>query len=238
MFYFRAIAVAIYTIYRSVASVLDMSFSGDGSVFYSHSQKWGSRFLKLGGVRLEVEGFEKLDPSKNYVIAANHSSYFDIPILLSQVPRTGIMYKKSLEKAPILGMCLRRSPLISVERSDPRSAMRSVALAIEAIRRGEGVIVFPEGTRSKTGELGPFKRGAFMLAARSEKPIVPTAIVGANKIMPANSSRIRPGTAKLIFGEPIETPKGITTSEEKELMRRVREEIAALLEKNSFEPRK
>lgn len=238
MYYFRAIAIAIYTIYRSVAAILHMRISGDGSVFYSHSQKWASRLLKLAGVKLEVEGFDKLDPDENYVIAANHSSYFDIPILLSQVPRTGIMYKKSLEKVPIWGDGLRRSPFISVERSDPRSAMRSVNRAIDSIRNGKGIIVFPEGTRSATGELGPFKRGAFTLAARSEKPIVPTAIVGSNKIMPANSGRFRPGSAKLIFGDPIKTPKGVTSSEEKELMRRVRMEIAAMLEKNSFEPRK
>ncbi len=203
-----------------------------GKAFYGHSYAWARRIIGYAGIKLEIEGLENLEPEGQYVFVSNHSSLFDIPALLGSLPgEVRIIYKKELENILIFGRCLRKSPFIAVERSDPRNAMDSIEKAAQSFRQGGSVIVFAEGTRSKDGNLQEFKRGAFMLASRSEMPIVPVAVCGAGSILPKGERYFRPGIVKVRVGSPISPDYPLSRAAEQELMRLVRDEVKKNLEK-------
>jgi len=141
--------------------------------------------IKISNIKINIYNSADINNQNSYVYISNHSSLFDIPILLSILNlNTRIMYKEELEKIPIFGYCLKLSPFISVKREDKENALESFRNSIEAIKQNDSVIIFPEGTRSETGEIGVFKKGAFLLALKSGKDIIPITIRGANQILP------------------------------------------------------
>ncbi len=173
---------------------------------------------------------------ENYVFVANHASLFDIPaiwVAVGEVTRIRIIYKRELQHIPLFGWVLRCSPFIPIERQNPRDSMASITKAIEAVQSGSSAIVFAEGTRSRNGKLGEFKRGAFMLASRSRKPLVPVTIIGSNSIMRPGSFRLYPGTIRVVIGVPIPPPEitnnGVEKAAEKRLMEQLHDAIEAEL---------
>lgn len=175
-------------------------------LFYRHGYRFMEKALNIATITLRVEGLERLRQGENYVFIANHTSLFDIPAIWAAVGRTTkirIIYKHELQYIPFLGWALRYSPFIPIRRQSSRDGMARITEAVDAIRGGSSVIVFAEGTRSRTGILGPFKRGAFMLAARSQKPLVPVAIEGAFGIMSPGTLRLQPGAITVRIGEPV-----------------------------------
>ncbi len=227
---FKIFGIAVVTIFYSVLATLSMPFDRRGRTYFALARRWSRSFLFVSNIKLEVEGSEHLQPDESYVYAANHSSYFDIPALLAGIDdRIRIIYKRELERIPVFGWQLRLSPFIGVDRSNPRDGMQSIARATEAIRSGSSVLVFPEGTRSTDGRLAAFKRGAFLLAARAQKPIVPVALVGSASIMEAGSSKIRSGTIRLCIGKPIPALATPGKEQERAAMEQVRYAIAQLL---------
>ncbi|MFW6232877.1 MAG: lysophospholipid acyltransferase family protein [Bacteroidota bacterium] len=227
--YLRIGLIALVTAWYSIV-VLYLAFTGQNKKYFALARSWSGILLKIAGVELRVHGAEKLDPHASYVFAANHSSLFDIPVMHHSLAHDiRIIYKKELEKIPLFGFALIKSPYISVERTDPRNAMKSIDEAAEAIREGDSVVVFPEGTRSEDGRLGPFKRGAFLLAARAGKPIVPVAVKGTPDIMPKGSKRLKGGRVDVYLGSPIQPPAEVTRSDENRLMDEVRGAIAERL---------
>jgi 1-acyl-sn-glycerol-3-phosphate acyltransferase len=157
------------------------------------------------GIRLRVEGLENLEADGVYVFAANHESTLDPPVLAASLPPpVRFIAKDELFRAPILGGYLRRGRHIPVDRNDTRSAVKSLVEAARAIREeNASVMLFAEGTRSD--ELRSFKGGAAHLAIQCGVPVVPVALVGAAEILPKGSSLVRPGTLRVVIGEPIPT---------------------------------
>lgn len=168
-------------------------------------RQWGRLLLFVGGVKLEIQGIEKIDPSRSYIIMANHQSYFDIFILLFSPVLIHWMAKKELFSLPIFGMILKWIGAIEVDRENKSKAYLSIKQAVEKIRKGSTVLIFPEGTRSSSGELLPFNKGGFSLAILSGAPILPITIQGSRKIMPKGSFRVFPGLAKVSIHTPVET---------------------------------
>lgn len=200
----------------------------NGDVFFAYARSWAKKILWLSGVRVVVHGAENVDPGVRYIYAANHTSLFDIPVILAYVPdNVRIMYKQELEKIPVFGWGLRISPFIAINRERSREAASTLDEAVATMQTGSSVLVFPEGTRSKDGALGSFKRGAFTMAVRSGRRIVPMSIQGAHKIIPAGSKVLRGGIVTVTLHRPIEVPEQATREQEKELMHHVREIIAA-----------
>ncbi len=200
------------------------------TAYFKFIQKLAKKVLKAANIQLEVQGKEHIIPNETYVYIANHSSLFDIPILLVAIPDyIHFMYKVELEKAPFLGYGLKNSPFIPIKRDNPKDAMSSINEAAKAIINTGSVILFPEGSRSKTGEVGTFKRGAFLLASKTKKKIIPIAICGSEKIMPTKTFKIRPGKVKVFIGEAIENISE-DNSEMKQELKQINEKIAKTVE--------
>jgi 1-acyl-sn-glycerol-3-phosphate acyltransferase len=224
MYYLKIAAAALGTAFYSIAVIIAMIIGGKNK-FYPFARSWSRFLLRISSAKVNIRKEAKL-PAGNKIYISNHVSAFDIPVLLANLPDdAGIIYKKELEKIPFLGWCLAMSPFVGIIRDDPRAAMRGMDDAIAEIRRGGSLIVFPEGTRSKDGRLGEFRRGAFMIAAKSRLPLVPVTIIGTNELLPKGSRKFRGGNVELITGKPIENESGLSRREEDELMNRMREEI-------------
>lgn len=164
-----------------------------------------ARFLSLfSGVKVTVSGLENLPKNTTVIYAANHQGAADILIVLACLP-AGFRFavKKELFKIPLFGWYLKRAGYFSIDRKMILSAYRTVETIVEIIKAGESVLIFPEGTRSKTGELGRFKRGSLLAALKSGAPIIPIAISGSYKILPRGSWLINPIPVKLSIGHPI-----------------------------------
>lgn len=228
--YLKAAAIALVTVLFSLVVMLAMLIVGKGA-FHPFARIWSKLLLALSGIKLEVSG-EKLQANdQNYVLAANHSSFFDIPVILASCGKNAnIVYKKSLENVPIWGWGLRMSPFIAVDRSRGRDSMAAIEKAIELIKAGDSIIIFPEGTRTKTGEMGDFKRGAFMMAARSGLPIVPVAIKGTFPLLSFKPFRIQGGKVSIHYSSPINV-EGEGSAAEKMVMKQVHDEISLQLQK-------
>lgn len=156
------------------------------------------------GVRLKVFGLEHLHKDESYVFVANHQSYLDIPVLFRAVPH-GLHFvaKKEIRLVPFIGWYMMATGMIFIDRSNRIKAVASLDRAGKLIKNGKDVLLFPEGTRSKTGVLGEFKKGPFMLASKADIRVVPIHISGTEKILPAGSFLLQPNTVSVQIGQPI-----------------------------------
>jgi 1-acyl-sn-glycerol-3-phosphate acyltransferase len=199
---FKLLGIAIASVYYTVKALLLYPFTGI-KIFYKESQNWAKATMWICGIKVRIEGNPQLSRSQSYLIIANHTSLFDIPIVLSSISLDfGIIYKKELEKIPIFGYGLKLSPFIGIIRENPRKSLESLDIAVERIRAGESVLVFPEGTRSKTSEMQSFKRGGFLIAEKSKVDIQPLTIVGAHDIL-GDNYEIKPKEVILRYAEII-----------------------------------
>ncbi len=218
-------------------SLFGLSFSAFDKgykLFYEHGLRYAETILRIANINLIVEGRENLQAGETYVFVANHVSIFDIPaIWVATAPALGgrirIIYKRSLQLIPFLGWELIVSPFIPIEREKMRRSIESISRAVGAIQEGDSVIIFAEGTRSRSGRLKEFKRGGFHLAARAKKPLVPVAIVDAHKILRADSVDLQQGTIRVIIGKPVPPPEQDDRIVERSLMKHLHAVIAAML---------
>ncbi|GFO62165.1 1-acyl-sn-glycerol-3-phosphate acyltransferase [Geomonas paludis] len=216
-----------YTLLCSLAAVIGGVFDASGRVGHAVARVWGIGSLWAARIRLQVEGLEQVPTEGPVIYMGNHQGNFDILALSRAIPRLfSWVAKEELFRVPVFGAAMRRAGYIPLDRSDGRKALRSMNQAAQRIAAGASVVIFPEGTRTKDGSLLPFKRGAFMLAARAGVPIVPFTINGSRAINPRNRIELRPGTIRITFGAPID----VAGVPEAELLERVRAAIAANLE--------
>ncbi len=209
-----------------IASLFDPS----GRSQHRMARIWGKLLLAASFIRVRVEGLEKLDPKSNYVFAANHASYMDIPAILARLPHQFRFFaKKGLFSIPFLGWHLHRAGHLPVDRSNARNSLKSMSEGARIVaERGISVLLFPEGGRTREG-LRPFKEGAAYIAIKAGVPVVPMAIVGMRRLLPMNSIHLRAGRAELRIGDPIPTA-GLKLHDREALTERVREEVVELLE--------
>lgn len=167
---------------------------------------WARCLVRAAGIDLRTERMETVDRAQRYVLVANHYSYFDIPVILAAVPQPiRFMAKVSLFKIPIFGWALARAGFIPIDRKNRRTAVKSFDLAAQRIRKGNTIVVFPEEGRSRNRQMRNFQRGGFLLALKSELPILPLAIDGTYDVYRVGASRITPGVVTIKVGEPIAT---------------------------------
>ncbi len=190
---------------------------------------WGRLILWGAGIELRTEGIERIDGHKRYILIANHHSYFDIPCIFAAIPQpTRFMAKKSLFVIPIFGWAIGRAGFIPIDRKNRRTAVKSFDLAVERIRKGNTIVIFPEEGRSRELAMRPFQRGAFLLAIRSGLPILPLAIEGTWDVHRVGARRITPGVVTIRVGTVIETA-GLSVRAKDSLSEQSRAQIEALL---------
>jgi 1-acyl-sn-glycerol-3-phosphate acyltransferase len=160
----------------------------------------------LGGVRVVIRGLEKIQPGRNYVFLSNHTANLDGPLLAWAAPRDmRAVVKKEMMRIPVLSLVLRLVKFVPIDRTDPARARASIDRGSELLKQGYSFFAFPEGTRSRNGTLGPFKKGVFHMALQAGVPVVPTTIVNSAEIQPPGSYSMHPGTVTVVFHDPIET---------------------------------
>ena len=185
--------------------------------------------LTLAGIRYRVSGHGNIPPTA-VVFCSNHASNVDPPVLFEALhPRLHILYKAELHKFPIMGTVFDVGGFVAVDRGDRDKAMASLTQGANSLRAGNSFLIFPEGTRSRTGELLPFKKGGFVMAIEAQVPIVPVAISGARDAMRKGSPIVRPVHVSVRIGRPVPTA-GLGLEDRDELIRRVRGEVQALLD--------
>lgn len=191
---------------------------------------WARIGLFLNGVRVDVYGREHVDPKQSYVIVANHLSHTDIWVLYGYL---GIdirwVAKMELSRVPVVGTACVALGHVFIDRSNRGRAIASLERAKERIVNGTSIIFFPEGTRSRAGEMLPFKKGAFRMAQDLRMPILPLTLSGTREILPPDTARLAPGNARIIIHPPIAV-EGDSEEELASLMERSRAAIASGLE--------
>jgi len=197
--------------------------SGKVDLLYRMGIGVGLAGVRLVGVKVKVVGLENLDWRRTYIFMCNHVSNLDPPIVIPVMPRrTSVLVKKELFRVPILGWAMRLADLVPVDRRNRDAAISSLRFAADVLRSGVNMTIWPEGTRSGDGRLLPFKKGPFYLAAENGVPIVPITLVGTHEIWPRGEFAVHPGTATVIFHEPIDTA---AYPSQEELIHAVRERM-------------
>ncbi len=197
--------IYLYTIVLGTFSLISSLFDREGRVQHWFARAWSWLILKTSMCPIEVLGGERLLNGGAHVYAVNHISAFDIPTLYLKLPIFRIMAKKELFRYPFLGWHLRRSGQLPIDQENTASSIRSLKRAIDTLRAGMPLVIFPEGGRSATGQIQSFMTGAFYIAIKAHVDIVPLALVGTYEILPMNTFHIRPRPIKLVVGEPIPT---------------------------------
>jgi 1-acyl-sn-glycerol-3-phosphate acyltransferase len=188
--------------------------------------------LLLSGIRIVVEGKENIQRHRAAVYAVNHTSNVEPPIVFDVLheifPRLRIVYKAELRKLPVLVRAFDLAGFVPLQRGNPEQSLPAIDRAAEALREGNSFLIFPEGTRSRSGELLPFKKGGFILAIKGQSPVVPIAVSGARNAMRKGSPLIYPVTVRVRIGPPVETA-GMTLDDRDTVVMSVRERIKGML---------
>ena len=206
-YFITAPLIILATIAFGLVSLIISLFETSGRRQIAVARAWASCLLRGSGVKVKVEGLEKIGAEGSYVFVSNHLSYMDTPVVLANIPvQFRFLAKSGLFKIPLMGTHLARAGHISVPRDDARAAVKTMTTAAHAIReRGISLLIFPEGGRSETGELASFKEGAAYIAIRAGVPLVPIALKGTREVLPFGSGHVRSGSVTMRVGEPIPT---------------------------------
>jgi len=224
--------IILVTAFMALMVILVSFATAGGDTMHKVARIWAKCILALSNITVTVKGFSNLKPGRSYIYMANHMSNFDIPVLQAYLPvQFRWLAKAELYKIPIFGYAMKRAGYISIDRSDRKSAIESLNKAVKIIRDGVSVVIFPEGTRSNTNKVQPFKKGGFFLAVDSGVPIIPIIIHGTGRIMPKKKMLIKPGNVTLEIEKPI-TSSDYTRKTKDDLIEKVRDIILDSFEQN------
>jgi len=228
----RAIAIGAVTVWYGSVFLVRRWLGASEMLTYTIFPRWARAVLRAAGVHVQVHGADLLPVATPMILVANHCSLFDIPVLMvaSPVPLR-ILYKRELERVPFLGWALKHSTFIPVERERPQTAGRTIHQAVDLLAQDPAaLVIFPEGTRSRTGEVGPFRRGAFALAFATGRVIIPVALGGTSAILPPTTLRFNGGTVTVKFLDATFPPPLESRAQERAWIDQLRSIIVAAIE--------
>jgi 1-acyl-sn-glycerol-3-phosphate acyltransferase len=203
--FLRIFVIALLTLFWSVPVLLFSFFDPHAERSARFIRLWARCVLWVCGITLRVQGRERLDPTRAYLFMANHQSNIDIPILMAAFETLQVRWvsKQEVRKVPVIGLCLARTHQVLVDRESPSQAIAVIRQVRSLLGAGISVIFFPEGTRTRDGNLQPFKPGGFAVAVGAGVPVVPITVNGSRAIWPPGGLDLRPGTVEVDFSAPI-----------------------------------
>ena len=216
--------IVLYLLLLGPPLLLWSLITGNTDTLYSVGVFGAKTALFLAGVRICVTGREKIPAATAVVYMPNHQSNCDPPAVAAILPPVLVMAKKEFFQVPLLGTGMRMRGFIPVDRSNRERAFAAVEQAVVALKRGHSFLVFPEGTRSRSGRLQPFKRGVFVMAIKAGVPIVPISVSGASRIMRPGAFRIYPGPVRITIHGPVPTA-GCSLADRSKVVAQVREAV-------------
>jgi len=224
---FVVVIVFGYAFLVGSACVLVALFQRRPDVLYDAGRLIIRLGMKLAGIQIEVRGKEHIQTGQNYIFLANHQSYCDPPALVLAIPLdVRLILKKELRRLPVIGFILQLGGFVFIDRKDRKQAIEAMKQAVRQLINKESFLIYPEGTRTRTGKMGPFKKGPFTLAIESEVPVMPISVSGSYRVMPPHQFKITPGRITICFHPPIST-MGMSLGDRDSLTDRVRKIIAS-----------
>lgn len=220
MWLLKNFIVILYSFLIAILSILVYPVDLRHKVSNFLMKVWTNFVLFIYGIKVNVYGSENIDPAKGKIYISNHASYMDIFVQLAKLPdNVRMIYKKEINKIPILGWAMLCAGFVSIDRVNIRDAMRSLDKAAARIKKGLSVVIYPEGTRTKNGSVDEFRRGMFFLADKSQADIIPVSLSGTFELMPTGSAKVKSGTVNMVIGKPVRYRK------DKELLNEVRNTV-------------
>lgn len=220
MWLIKNLIVISWSIIVAVLSILIYPVDYKRKVSNPLMKLWTSIVLFIYGIKVNVYGAENIDALKGKIYISNHASYLDIFVQLAKLPdNVRMIYKKEINRVPVLGWAMWSVGFVALDRVNIRSAMKSLDKAAKRIKEGLSVVIYPEGTRTLTGDVGEFKRGMFFLADKSQADIVPISLSGTFDLMPMGSFKVKSGTVNMVIGKPVVYRK------DKELLNEIRNTV-------------
>lgn len=218
MWLIKNFVVILYSILIAALSLIVFPIDYKYKVSNFLMKVWTNIVLFIYGIKVNVYGAENVDASKGNLYISNHASYLDIFVQLAKLPdNVRMVYKKEINRIPLLGWAMLAAGFISLDRENIRKAMKSLDKAAQKIKNGLSVVIYPEGTRTEDGTVGEFKRGMFILADKAQADLIPVSLTNTFNLMPRGGMRVKSGTVNMVIGKPVKYVK------DKELLNRVRE---------------
>lgn len=218
MWLIKNFIVVLYSLLVAILSLLIFPIDPGKRISNSLMRIWTRGTLFIFGVNIKIYGTENIIPGEGKIYISNHASYLDIFTQLAYLPdNVRMIYKKEINKVPVLGWAMLAAGFIPIDRENIRSAMKSLEAAAVKIKKGHSIVIYPEGTRTRDGSVGEFKRGMFYLADKAKADIIPVSISNSFELMPGGSGRVKPGTINMVIGKPLKYRK------DKEFLNEIRE---------------
>jgi 1-acyl-sn-glycerol-3-phosphate acyltransferase len=226
------------TVFLGIISIPVSLFGEKTRILHSFARFWSALIMKTILSPTKVTGLDQIDTSKPLVYAANHASALDIPVLYVNLPfQFRIVFKKELLVYPIVGWHLKRSGQICINQQNPAGSIGSIRSAVKSLKGGMPLVIFPEGGRSRDGEIMPFLPGAFFMAIKAQVDVVPVALVGTYELLPMDTYHIKPRPLEMRVGKPISTA-GLTLRDMDKVSAQVQNALEDLYYADRLRPEK
>jgi 1-acyl-sn-glycerol-3-phosphate acyltransferase len=222
--------IGLYVLLLAPPAILWTLLSGDTRLLYILARFCIRISGLMGGIKVSIQGKNKIIPGKTYFFLSNHQGNIDGPLLCHAAPRNlRALIKAEIMKLPILSIVFKQAQFVPVERLNPKKARESIDLGAGLLSEGISFFAFPEGTRSRDGRLGEFKKGVFVMAIKAQATVIPVTIIGSADIQTPGRYAILPGRVRVVFHDPIDT-KGMGLEDRNRLVELTHRAIASELD--------